>query len=350
MEFEGASIGVYVHRKERQQSLWGHPEPIRSIELTANPWHLSLLKKLINQAMQFSVEQDRSMLQIYQMSNSWWRPWDKAASKEPRAFDTVILDQDTANDILADAKKFVSMEERTYYMKRGIPYHRGYLFYGPPGTGKTSFAQALAGSIKSTPMDICLLNLASQNLDDAKLNSSLRYAPKNAIILLEDVDAVFVQRSSASLIAQDSSRPGNKPSGVSFSGLLNAIDGVASQEGRIFIMTTNHPEKLDPALVRDGRCDRKWEFGNCSSEQLRRMFKISFRDLRANQPVDDLAAAFAKQIAANSMAPAAIQGYLLPHRDPREAADPKNVQVWLVKTDKNKAVKHVTLEDHLRKV
>ena len=342
-------IGVYVTRKEREQSLWGHPEPIRSIYLTANPWHLDLLKKLINEAMQFSVEQDRAMLQIYQMSNRWWRPWDKAATKEPRAFETVILDQDTATDILKDAQKFVSKEEREYYIKRGIPYHRGYLFYGPPGTGKTSFAQALAGSIKSTPMDICLLNLASQNLDDAKLNTSLRYAPKNAIILLEDVDAVFVQRSSASLISQNG-RPGNQSSGVSFSGLLNAIDGVASQEGRIFIMTTNHPEKLDPALVRDGRCDRKWEFGNCSSEQLKRMFKISFRGMETTPPLDDLAGAFAKQIAANSMAPAAIQGYLLPIRDPREAADPKNVQAWLVKTDKNKAVEHISLEDHLRTV
>lgn len=50
---------------------------------------------------------------------------------------------------------------------------------------------------------------------------------------------------------------GVKRSGVTFSGLLNAIDGVASQEGRLFFMTTNHIEKLDPALIRPGRCDVK---------------------------------------------------------------------------------------------
>ena len=115
-------------------------------------------------------------------------------------------------------------------------------------------------------------------------------------------------------------------------------------------MTTNHPEKLDPALVRDGRCDRKWKFGNCSNAQLKRMFKISFRDCETTPPVDELAELFAKQIAADSTAPAAIQGYLLPFRDPKVAANAKQVQAWLVKTDKNKAVKHVSLEDHLRNV
>ena len=59
--------------------------------------------------------------------------------------------------------------------------------------------------------------------------------------MLEDVDAIFVERKAQS-----------EKGGVTFSGLLNAIDGVASQEGRIFIMTTNHIEKLDPALIRPG--------------------------------------------------------------------------------------------------
>ena len=63
---------------------------------------------------------------------------------------------------------------------------------------------------------------------------------------MEDVDAIFIERTGA-----------HKGEGVSFSGLLNAIDGVAAQEGRIFFMTTNHIDKLDPALVRPGRCDVK---------------------------------------------------------------------------------------------
>ena len=92
----------------------------------------------------------------------------------------------------------------------------------------------------------------------------MREAPVGSIILLEDVDAVFVDRQSADKKTQKN--------GVSFSGLLNAIDGVASQEGRIFIMTTNHIEKLDDALKRPGRCDVTEKLDLASRSQMIRLF------------------------------------------------------------------------------
>ena len=46
-----------------------------------------------------------------------------------------------------------------------------------------------------------------------------------------------------------------RTSRLSFSGFLNALDGVRSQEGQILFMTTNHKERLDPALLRPGRAD-----------------------------------------------------------------------------------------------
>ena len=73
------------------------------------------------------------------------------------------------------------------------------------------------------------------------------------IILLEDIDALFVQRESV-----------GRGGGVTFSGLLNALDGVRSQEGRILFMTTNHKEKLDPALLRPGRADYHVELNHAS--------------------------------------------------------------------------------------
>jgi mitochondrial chaperone BCS1 len=60
--------------------------------------------------------------------------------------------------------------------------------------------------------------------------------------------------------------------GISLSGLLNAIDGVASHEGRVLIMTTNCPEKLDGALIRPGRVDMKIEFSLATEEQIRELF------------------------------------------------------------------------------
>lgn len=92
---------------------------------------------------------------------------------------------------------------------------------------------------------------------------ALNDAPPRSIILLEDVDGIFVQRDA---VNQDEKR------GVSFSGLLNALDGVRSQEGRLLFMTTNHRERLDPALIRPGRCDLQIELKNASYSMVERLF------------------------------------------------------------------------------
>lgn len=102
-------------------------------------------------------------------------------------------------------------------MDKGVPYRRGYLLHGPPGTGKTSFTQAIAGALK---LNICYLNLSSGRMDDDGLNRALNNAPSQSIILLEDIDAIFVSRESV-----NQSDEGRR---ISFSGLLNALDGVRS--------------------------------------------------------------------------------------------------------------------------
>eukprot|EP00178_Gracilaria_changii_P024015 TRINITY_DN7249_c0_g1_i1.p1 TRINITY_DN7249_c0_g1~~TRINITY_DN7249_c0_g1_i1.p1 ORF type:complete len:110 (-),score=7.69 TRINITY_DN7249_c0_g1_i1:646-975(-) len=107
----------------------------------------------------------------------------------------------------------------------GIPYKRSYLFYGPPGTGKSSLAQAVAAEIQ---FSICFVN-CSDKINDFNFNKLLNTAPKKSIILVEDVDSIFSERKNADNNNQ-----------LTFSGFLNAIDGVRSQEGRIIIMTTNY--------------------------------------------------------------------------------------------------------------
>ena len=101
--------------------------------------------------------------------------------------------------------------------------------------------QVLAGELQ---LDMCILNLTSSTLTDDSLAAMLREAPSRAIIVLEDVDAIFVSREEQERQSWDgnggSGNEGKAKTTVSFSGLLNAIDGVAAQEGRIFYMTTVH--------------------------------------------------------------------------------------------------------------
>lgn len=96
-------------------------------------------------------------------------------------------------------------------------------------------------------------------------------APLRSVILLEDIDAIFVDRDSV----QSAQTQGKN---VTFSGLLNALDGVRSQEGRILMMTTNHREKLDPALLRPGRADMHVELNMASESQMKGLFRKFFNE------------------------------------------------------------------------
>jgi len=105
------------------------------------------------------------------------------------------------------------------------------------------------------------------------------------------------------------------------SGLLNALDGVSSREGRILFLTTNHPERLDPALIRPGRVDRKVELSHSTPEQARRIFLWFYQDCGlAAAELEDLAGRFAAEVPPNRVCMAAIQEHLLRHRGEPAAA------------------------------
>lgn len=94
------------------------------------------------------------------------------------------------DEIIADIQEFVDSED--WYTEMGIPYKRSYLFFGPPGTGKSSLAQAVAAEIK---FSICFVN-CSDNINDFNFNRLLNSAPKQSIILVEDVDSIFSERKN----------------------------------------------------------------------------------------------------------------------------------------------------------
>lgn len=99
---------------------------------------------------------------------------------------------------------------------------------------------------------------------------------------------------------------------VTLSGLLNALDGVASSEGRIVFMTTNYLERLDAALIRPGRVDLKEYIGYCTEDQLEQMYRRFY-----NGPdINKYSTAFAQNVfnEKKNVSPAMIQGYFMIHK------------------------------------
>jgi chaperone BCS1 len=192
----------------------------------------------------------------------------------------------------------------------GISYKRSYMFYGPPGTGKTSMVLALATEGKR---DIYSLDLSKMN-SDADLDQAFEQLPDTCLVVLEDIDAMGNTTHSreqkqkveapAKVVTPDTimealmvaggAEESRYNNGVSLGALLNHLDGVGSNHGRIFVLTTNHPDVLDPALVRSGRVDMKIYLGLCSREQLRQLFVLYFKgdpDAMDVIPVDILSPA-----------------------------------------------------------
>ena len=225
--------------------------------------------------------------------------WSPSSRIRPRPLSSVILDGNQAADLLADMQRFLG--SRAWYHDIGVPYRRGYLLYGPPGNGKTSVVKALAGELH---MSVYLMLLSDPEMSDNRINELLAKVPERSLLLLEDIDCAFIKRKRAS----------GREGGLTFSGLLNAIDGVASAEGRIIVMTTNHVERLDPALIRPGRADVKMLFDNATSEQAGRLFARFFPNH------DGLADDFAELIADRRYSMATLQDYLMVHREDAQAA------------------------------
>jgi chaperone BCS1 len=309
----GGFMGLMVHDQER-------------VTLTTIGRSTAPLKELILETRDRHLAHQTSKTVIRRPSPKEQRgrgrsAWNKVAVRPSRPMGTVVLDDKQKAMILKDINDFLHPRTLRWYANRGIPYRRGYLFHGPPGTGKTSLSFALAGVFG---LDIYCLSLSEATLTEEDLITLFNSLPRRCVVLLEDIDSAGVLRkkaeddedkkergkgkgnpaesgkdkdeqkktedpatATASVIAKavaeavkganDASEAGRRgPSlnnqGVSMSGLLNAIDGVASQEGRVLVMTTNHPEKLDDALVRPGRVDMRIEFALANKQQTRELF------------------------------------------------------------------------------
>ncbi|KAK4098867.1 P-loop containing nucleoside triphosphate hydrolase protein [Parathielavia hyrcaniae] len=306
------------------------------------------IKRFLNSCREFADKQREAYITVRISKRRYDESWDTTILRPLRPLETVHFDEKIKDALVADIENYLNVNTRKFYNRRGIPYRRGFLLYGPPGTGKTSLSLALAGRFG---LELYLLHMPSVS-DDAVLEKLFTALPPRCLVLLEDIDAVGIKRrtrkkdetNSNSSSDDDGDGDGDKDSDkdkedsasdyaqgrshCTLSGLLNVLDGVASQEGRIVLMTSNFAEKLDKALVRPGRVDRMIYLGHISPRSSELMFlRMYGPDADGAAPADRpalqlppdelrrLAREFGAAIPAELFTPAQVQGYLLNHRD-----------------------------------
>lgn len=262
--------------------------------------------------------------------------WERV-TRPARALEGVVMESKVKDSLVADLDFYLSAECRKFYENRGIPYRRGYLLYGPPGTGKTSFATAIASHFK---LPVYILNLA--DLNDKSLEMLFCKLPRRCCLMMEDCDSAGLDREytevdkSAGNDGSDENPNSTKKKvkSVTLSGLLNALDGPASVDGRVLFMTSNSPDSLDAALIRPGRCDRKILFGYVCPEVSAKLFTNIFtrttnelykeeKNAADTHDIPAMAEQFAAKIPVGAaITPAECQAWLLSNRlDPVAALE-----------------------------
>lgn len=285
--WNGLPIWVYRSRRELQMAN-DYKANFETYNITMWAWGKQRIQDLLAEVKVHADSKLKFSTRLYVPN---YQQWNNDSDMVARPLESVILARGIMERLVSRIDRF--LKSRDKYAEKGIPWRMGVLLHGKPGNGKSSIVSALASHFK---LNLCVLTLTKGMTDDQLFHLITRL-PKRAAVLLEDIDCVVEGRARAG--------------GVTFAGLLNAIDGVISGEGRILFMTTNRVLELDPALIRPGRCDIHEEILDATEEQAARMFLKFF-------PNSTRAAEFGKLGVGYGMS--VLQGHLQDNEDDEEKA------------------------------
>ncbi|NP_001148126.2 ATPase 3 [Zea mays] len=283
--FQGATVWWYVVKKVPRSnviSLYANQDDPRTYRVVFHRRHRDLvvgkyLPHVLKEGRAVTVRNRQRRLFTNNPSGGGrgrGDVWSHVPFEHPSTFDTLAMDPDDKEAVVDDLEAF--REAKDYYTKVGKAWKRGYLLYGPPGTGKSTMIAAMANLLDYDVYDL-ELTAVNNNTDLRKLFIE---TTGKSIIVVEDIDCsvdLTGKRKDKKQADKKSEREADdKPklpmepekdegSKITLSGMLNFIDGLWSACGgeRIIIFTTNHKDKLEPALIRRGRMDRHIEMSYC---------------------------------------------------------------------------------------
>lgn len=233
-EFENVLITNVVYSQTEQLDSCGQFEKnIRLRISTKNKHILQNFMKAVNNFFSDKMNNypsDELIIMTYNYG------WEQQFRTKKRTMDTIYIPKETKDNLLLDLDKFHSIEFETMFKKLCLVHRRIYLLHGIPGSGKTSTVKAIASLYNKK---VAVLDF-DNDMDDKTLKNAIKKLPKNSILLLEDIDCIFNDRKTNDQLKNN----------ITFSGILNALDGIVQTSGTIIFITTNHIEKLDEALKR----------------------------------------------------------------------------------------------------
>ena len=276
--FKGEPVGSLTYR--------GEPKIYKELILQGDE------NDIINFIKEAKIAYDKKCLEFEKSDThivvlTWDCHWHDEYKTPKRSNKSIYLPDDSYKKVLDDLNFFYDNSKR--YFELEIPYVRTYMLHGLPGTGKTSMIYTIATELNK---NIAIIDFSDKDMSDTCIRQAVYKLPPNTILCLEDMDSLF-----------SADRKSDK-STITFSGILNILDGVIKNTGLVIFMTTNLLENIDDKAMKR-RVDYYLKFDLMKKDQIENMFKNFYPDQDSKK--------FTKLVNSLQLTPCILQKFFVRH-------------------------------------